>query len=369
MTEKIAYVALDVHKDTIVIAVAEEGPSAVEDLGTIVHDVARLLRKLRQIERRGVRLRCCYEAGPTGFGLYRTLNESGFPCEIIAPSLVPQRAGDRVKTDRRDARKLAQYYRAGELTPIYVPDERTEAIRDLERARDDAKKAEKICRAQLSKFLLRQGRRWCGKSYWTKQHLEWMRAQKFDQEAHGWVLVDYLEALDRATARVEELTRRIGDQVETWHLQPLVKALQSFRGIQLVTAVVIAAEIGDLRRFASAGEFMSYLGLVPSERSSGSTCRRGRITRTGNQHVRWMLVESAWNYRFKPRMSRAIRLRNEGVAPGVKRIAWRAQKRLHDRYMRLRGRSKPPQTVVTAVARELAGFIWAVGQEQELLAS
>lgn len=369
MSKKIAHVGLDVHKDSIVIAVAEGDRRDVEEVGMIVHDVQRLLRKLRQIKHRGLDVRCCYEAGPTGFGLYRKLNESGFPCEVIAPSLIPKKSGDRVKTDRRDAKKLAQYYRSGELTPIYVPDERTEAIRDLERSREDAKKAEKVARSHLGKFLLRQGRVWSGKSYWTKTHMAWIRSQKFAEEAHQWVLVDYLETLDRATERVEELTRRIAEQVETWHLQPLVKALQAFRGIRLVTAVGIAAELGDLRRFPSAPELMSYIGGVPSERTSGGKTRRGPITRTGNQHVRWLLVEAAWHYRFKPQMSRAIRERNKGVAQGVQRIAWKAQKRLHLKYTRLRSRSKEPQCVVTAVARELAGFIWAVGQETELLAS
>lgn len=369
MSKRIAFVGLDVHKDTIVIAVAEESREEIEEIGMIVHDVQRLLRKLRQIKRRGFEVRCCYEAGPTGYGLYRKLNESGFPCEVIAPSLIPRKRGDRVKTDRKDAKKLAKYYRSGELTAIYVPDERTEAIRDLERAREDAKKAEKVARSHLGKFLLRHGRPWKGKSSWTKTHMDWIRSQKFTEEAHQWVLLDYIETLDRATERVEGLTRRLAEQIETWHLQPLVKALQAFRGIQLVTAVAIAAELGDLRRFPSAPELMAYIGGVPSERSSGGRTRRGPITRTGNQHLRWLLVESAWHYRFKPQMSRAIRERNKGVAQGVQRIAWKAQKRLHLKYTRMRSRSKEPQCVVTAVARELAGFIWAVGQEKELLAS
>jgi transposase len=368
MLRKIAFVGLDVHKDTITVAMAE-GTGPALKITTITHDVPRLVRSLRKIQKSGYEVRCCYEAGPTGFGLYRKLNESGISCEVIAPSLVPKRSGNRIKTDRRDAVNLAHYYRSGDLTPIRVPDENTEAIRDLERAREDAKKAEKVARSHLTKFLLRQDRHWTGRSYWTKQHMEWIRSQKFEQEAHQWVLVDYIEALQRATQRVDELTQRIAEQVETWSLQPLVKALQSFRGVQLVTAVVIAAELGDLKRFRKASELMAYIGLVPAEQSSGERTQRGRITRTGNEHVRWILVEAAWHYRFKPTMSQAIRKRNEGVAPGVRQIAWAAQKRLHLKYSKLRARGKEPQKVVTSVARELCGFIWAVGQEKELLAS
>lgn len=368
MEQKIAFIGLDVHKDTITIALAK-GRACVVHVGTIAHDIPQLIRKLRRIERQGYELRCCYEAGPTGFGLYRRLNESGISCEIIAPSLIPKKSGNRIKTDRRDARNLARQFRSGDLTPIHVPDEKTEAIRDLERSRGDAKKAEKVARSHLSKFLLRQGRRWTGKSNWTKGHMDWIRSQKFEEEAHQWVLVDYIETLERATERVDELTQRIAEQVETWSLKPLVKALQSFRGIRLVTAVVVAAELADLKRFPTASELMAYLGLVPSEQSSGERTRRGRITRTGNEHARWILVEAAWNYRFKPRMSHAIRKRNEGVAPGVRQIAWAAQKRLHLKYTRLRRRGKESQKVVTSVARELAGFIWAVGQENELLVS
>jgi transposase len=274
-----------------------------------------------------------------------------------------------VKTDRRDAVKLARFLRSGDLTEVHVPEPATEAMRDLERARDDAKKAERTARHQLSKFLLRHGRRYDGKTAWTGMHLEWIRGQIFDHEAHNRVLVDYVHAVEGATERVRQLTKDIGDLVETWSLRPLVKALQALRGVQLVSAVILAAELGDFARFASAPALMAYVGLVPSEHSSGETQRRGRITRAGNGHVRRILVESAWSYRFRPAMSREIRMRNEGVAPGVQAIAWKAQQRLSTRYRKLMARGKNKQQTVTALARELAGFVWSIARQPQLLAN
>jgi transposase len=288
---------------------------------------------------------------------------------VIAPSLVPKTAGDRIKTDRRDAVKLARFLRSGDLTEVHVPEAATEAMRDLERSRDDAKKAERVARHQLSKFLLRNGRRYEGKTAWTGMHLDWVRKQVFDHEAHNRVLVDYVQSVENATARVARLTKDITDLVETWSLRPLVKALQALRGVQLITAVILAAEIGDFARFASAPALMAYLGLVPSEHSSGESKKRGRITRTGNRHVRRILVESAWSYRFRPTMSWEIRKRNEGVAPAVQAIAWKAQHRLNGRYKKLQGRGKNKQQTVTALARELAGFVWSIARQPQLLAS
>lgn len=366
--EKVRFVGLDVHSQSIAIAVADPDGSLPENLAIIPNETTGLLRQLRKLG--ALReLRCCYEAGPTGFGLCRALQEAGVNCIVVAPSLVPTQSGNRVKTDRRDAVKLARFLRSGDLTAIYVPTSETEAIRDLERSRDDAKKAERVARHQLGKFLLRHGRRYEGKSAWTATHLDWVRKQQFEQPAHQRVLVDYLKTVEDNTARVTRLTKDIAELVEGWSLAPLVKALQAFRGVQLVTAVVIAAELGDLKRFASAPELMGYLGLVPSEHSSGESKKRGRITRTGNGHVRRVLVEAAWSYRYRPSMSYEIRRRNEGVAEGVKKISWKAQQRLHGRYQKLMGRGKTKQKTVVAVARELAGFIWAIGREEQLLAS
>jgi transposase len=363
----VRFVGLDVHKDSIVLALAE-GDQAPEVLATLPHDIPRLIRRLRKLGSTGA-LRCCYEAGPTGFGLCRALREAGIACEVVAPALVPKRSGDRIKTDKRDAIRLARFHRSGDLTVVHVPEESTEAMRDLERARDAAKRAERVCRHQLSKLLLRHGRRYEGGRAWTKSYFEWVRKQHFGHEAQNRVLADHLKAVEDASARVERLTQDITSLVETWTQYPLVKALQAMRGIQLVTATTLVAEVGDFRRFASAPQFMAFVGLVPSEHSSGESVQRGRITRTGNAHVRRVLIEAAWAYRLRASMSRTIRLRNEGVAERVKDIAWRAQHRLHDRYVRMLGRGKNKQRTVTAIARELAGFVWSIAREDKLLAA
>jgi transposase len=366
--QKVRFVGLDVHKESIAIAVAEGDGGAPENVATIPNDTTLLIKRLKKLGQ-GASLRCCYEAGPTGYVLHRALVAAGIDSVVIAPSLVPKTAGDRIKTDRRDAVKLARFLRSGDLTEVHVPEAATEAMRDLERSRDDAKKAERVARHQLSKFLLRHGRRYEGKTAWTGMHLDWVRRQMFDHEAHNRVLVDYVHAVENGTARVARLTKDIVDLVESWSLRPLVKALQSLRGVQIVTAVILAAELGDFARFASAPALMAYLGLVPSEHSSGETKKRGRITRTGNRHVRRILVESAWSYRYRPAMSREIRKRNEGVTPAVQAIAWKAQHRLNARYRKLLGRGKNKQQTVVALARELAGFVWSIARQPQLLAA
>jgi transposase len=365
--QKIRFVGLDVHKDSIAIAFADGDGSSPENVATMPNDTTMLLKRLAKLGV-GAKLRCCYEAGPTGFLLQRVLAAAGVECVVVAPSLVPRTAGDRVKTDRRDAVKLARFLRSGDLTEVHVPDAATEAMRDLERSRDDAKRAERTARHQLSKFLLRHGRIYDGKTAWTGMHLDWIRGQMFEHEAHNRVLVDCVQTVQNATARVERLTQDIVELVESWSLRPLVKALQALRGVQVITAVILAAELGDFARFATAPALMAYLGLVPSEHSSGETRKRGRITRTGNGHVRRVLVESAWSYRHRPTMSWAIRKRNEGVAPAVQAIAWKAQHRLHGRYKKLLGRGKNKQQTVTALARELAGFVWSIARQTQLLA-
>jgi transposase len=357
--ETVRFVGLDVHADSIAIAVAEPGRSQPAVLATIPNDKSKLLKRLRSLGR----VRCCYEAGPTGFQLQRDLTAAGIPCEVIAPSLVPAKAGDRVKTDRRDAVKLARFLRSGDLTAIHVPDSATEAMRDLERARSDAVKAERAARQQLNHFLLRHGRRYTGKTKWTANHFRWVREQLFEHEAQRRVLGDYLAAVLSASDRVDGLTRSVVELVDSWALRPLVKALQSMRGISTLGAVVLAAEIGDFRRFASAGEFMSYTGLVPSENTTGEARQQGRITKCGNAHVRRTLVEAAWAYRFRPGRSEVLRRRSKGVSAEVQRVAWKAQERLCGRYRRLMGRGKEKNKVATAIARELAGFVWAIARE------
>lgn len=364
--ESLVYGGLDVHKDSIVIGVAREGREAAKAWKTIPYDVVRLRKALKMLVKDGETLKVCYEAGPTGFGLCRRLREAGIDCIVVAPSLVPGKPGDRVKTDRRDAMRLAHFLRSGDLTEVYVPEEAVEAIRDLERARDDAKKAERAARHQLSKFLLRHDRRYEGTA-WTVRHRDWVRTQKFAYPAQQRVLEDYLKTVEDLAERVTRLTQAMEELVQETALAPMVKALQSFRGISTVSAVTIAAEVGDLRRFPTPGQFMSYVGLVPSEDSSGKRRRQGPITRCGNGFVRRILVETAWHYRHVPTMSKELRRRNQGVAEGVRRIAWKAQQRLHKRMYRLIHAGKSAQKATTAVARELAGFVWAVGQEPSLL--
>jgi transposase len=294
--------------------------------------------------------------------LARRLNAAGIFCMVVAPSMIPVRPGERIKTDRRDARRLAELHRAGQLVEVKIPEVETEAMRDLERARDDAKNAERAARHQLDKFLLRQGRSW-SENKWTRLHWAWIERQEFPVEALRRVLSDYIRAVREATARVERLEKDIEEMVESWALAPLVRAFQALRGVGLLTAVILAAEIGDYARFGTPRELMSYLGLVPSESSSGQRRRQGRITRTGNGHVRRILIEASWNYRFRPRPSRAIRKRRESQPAEVVAIAEKAERRLSRRFQHLTQKGKVSQKVATAVARELAGFVWAIARE------
>ena len=360
MIATLRYVGLDVHKDSTTIAVAEGSGGDAVVFGKRSSGPGDIQAVLAKLGGPG-RIRCCYEAGPTGSVLVRHLRAAGYCCEVVAPSLVPQDPS-RVKTDRRDACRLAHFLRSGDLTPVAVPDAITESIRDLVRARDDAKNAERVVRHQLQKFLLRHGRVW-SKSSWTQAHGQWLRTQTFEHAALTAVWSDALTAVEQATERVASLTQAIGEQVVGWSGGPLVKALQAFRGIQLVTAATLVPEIGDFSRFDHPRQLMAYLGLVPSEHSSGGSRRQGRITRTGNRSVRRVLVESAWSYRLRANRSVAIRLRNVGVAAGVQKIAWKAQQRLHKRSVRLLSRGKCKQEVVVAIARELAGFVWAAARE------
>jgi transposase len=367
MSTTLRYVGLDVHKESITIAVAESDRTPAREFTTVANDWPKLHRALKRLSPTPATLRCCYEAGMTGYGLHRRMKKAGIDCVVIAPALVPKQPGNHIKTDRRDAAKLAHFLRSGDLTPIYVPDEECEALRDLERSREAAVRAERVARQHLRSFLLRHERPY-HRTQWTWDHIDWIRKQKFDNPMLQQVLCDYIKVTEDAGERLKQVTADLEEHAQQTCLWPLIKALQALRGIRLVTAASIAAEIGDFRRFKSARQFMAYLGLVPSEYSSGESSRRGRITRCGNRWVRTLLIESSWHYRFPPKMSRQLRARNQGVAPGVQRIAWKAQHRLHKRLYRLTARGKRSQQAVVAIARELAGFIWAVGQEAELLA-
>jgi transposase len=357
------FVGLDVHAETIAAAVAEGGGGEVRSVGTIPNTpeaAARLLRKLGP----AARLRVCYEAGPCGYGLHRQLTELGIDCAVVAPSLVPTRPGDKVKTDRRDALKLARAHRAGDLTAVWVPDEAHEALRDLTRAREDALAEVHRARARLRGFLLRQGLRPpAGVKAGTLRHRDWLAHLELGQPAHRVVLAESLTALDQATARLGRLEAAIAEQAAASPLAPLLGALQCLRGVAAVTAATLAAEPGDLTRFAPPRQLMAYAGLVPGERSSGGRTRRGGITKTGNAHVRRVVVEAAWHYRHPPRVGTTLRRRQAGQPAAAVETAWKAQGRLHKRFRRLLGRGKLKQEAVVAVARELLGFLWAIAQQ------
>jgi len=360
------FVGLDVHSKTVAIAVAEEGREPARLLKQVPNDLSRILKALDRLGPREA-LRCAYEAGPTGYGLQRALSAAGIDCIVIAPSKMPKAAGDRVKTDKKDAVRLAHFLRSGDLVAIHVPDEACEAMRDLLRAREDAKRAQLRARHQLSKYLLRHGRRW-PKSNWTRDHHEWIERQNFEHPAQNRALQEYLHTVNEATARIDRYDALLAELVPSTEQAALIEALQAFRGIQLLTAASIAYELGDLRRFRAAKKLMSFVGLVPSEDSSGDRVRRGSITKAGNGALRRLLIEAAWSYRHAPREAYRLKKRAEGVAPGVRVIAWKAQVRLNKRYRRLVARGKPKQKTLVAVARELAGFLWDAARQEVLLA-
>ena len=357
------YVGLDVHKETIAVGVARSGRGKPEYFGEIKNSVAAVRKLLRRLSPDGEVLQICYEAGPCGYGLYRQIKSLGHDCEVVAPSLIPRKAGERMKTDRRDGLKLAHEHRAGGLTAVWVPGEEQEAVRDLTRAREDMKAIETKARQRLGAFLLRHGRVFEGKSRWTQAHFRWLETVKFDQPLQQLVLQEYLDAVTDARRRVEALERQMRQALPGWSLGVVAEALMALRGLSLIAAMTTLAELGDITRFDSPRELMGYLGLVPSEHSSGGTRRQGGITRTGNGHVRRVLVEAAWNYRFPARKTRDIQKRAEKTSAAVQAIAWQAQKRLCGRYQALMRAGKEKKQVTTAVARELAGFIWAIACE------
>ena len=364
MTEFSAYVGLDVHKDTIAVAVALPGREEPEYRGEIKNQRKSLLRLIRSLSPHGEVVSFCYEAGPCGYGVYREIIETGHHCEVVAPSLIPRRAGERVKTDRRDAVKLARLHRSGELTAVWVPGEEQEAMRDLTRAREDMKAIELKARQRLGAFLLRHGRVYrAGKSRWTQQHFRWLEEQKFEHPMQQVVFQEYVDTVTEARRRVVGLEGQMREALERWSLRPVVEGLMALRGVDVVTAMTVLAEVGDLTRFDSPRELMSFLGLVPSEHSSGGRRRQGGITKTGNGHVRRVLVEAAWSYRFPARKTRHLRCKASAAPPAVQAMAWAAQKRLCARYLHLFHAGKVKCQVTTAVARELVGFIWAIACE------
>ena len=362
MEEFIKYVGLDVHGKTIASSVADSRSSEVRYVGQIANTPEALVKLVNQLASKGAVLSFCYEAGPCGYGIHRQLTALGHQCQVIAPSLIPKKAGDRVKTDRRDSLMLARLHRAGELTAVWVPDGEHEALRDLTRARGDMKDLERRARQQLLAFLLRQGRRYEGKSHWTQAHSRWLETVKFDHPTQQIVLQEYIDAVASCSKRVAALDKQIEQAASTSVVWPVIEALMALRGVQLLTATILVAEVGDLRRFVGAPQLMAYLGLVPSEHSSGEKQRRGGITKTGNSHARRVLAEAAWTYRFPARKTRTLQKRAAQCDEKVQAIAWDAQKRLCHRYRHLTDGGKLKVQACTAVARELAGFIWAIGQ-------
>lgn len=359
------FVGLDVHADSIAVAVAEDGRDGeVRTLGTIPNH-GDAVRKLVQKLGGAKELRACYEAGPTGYALYWQLVELGVECEVVAPSLIPTKSGDRVKTDRRDAMKLARCYRAGELTAVWVPDRAHEALRDLVRARESAKKDQLRARHRLGKFLLRGGRRSPeAHTAWGTAHLDWIRGQKFEHTAQQVTMIDYLSEVDHAAERLRRLEQAIDDAVKTAHptTRAIIDGLQALRGVAKLTATTLAVEVGRFSRFEGARQLMSWSGTTPSEHSTGGPGRhrRGTMTKAGNAHLRRVLFEAAWSYRHYPKKSVALQKRQRQLPAHLNEIAWKAQHRLHKRYVVLLGRGKPHTKVIAAIARELLGFVWAL---------
>jgi transposase len=364
MKEFSKYVGLDTHKETLAVAVADAMGGKSRFYGEIANSPEAIRKLVKDLCPDGEVISFCYEAGPCGYELYRQISQLGHHCSVVAPSLIPTKPGERVKTDRRDSEKLSRLDRAGELTPVWVPDQEQEAMRDLTRAREDMKGLERTTKQRLNAFLLRYGRIYgSGKSRWTRAHFRWMEGLKFDVAVQQIVFQEYVEAAKQAEARVAGLEREMEKALENWVLAPVVEALMALRGIKLISAMTIIAELGDITRFDSPRQLMSFLGLVPSEASSGLHRRQGAITKTGNGHVRRVLVEAGWCYRFPARKTAHLQRRAQTCSAAVQAIAWKAQKRLCGRYLHLIGRGKLKVQVCTAVARELVGFIWAIACE------
>jgi len=367
---KIRFVGLDVHADTIAVAVAEPN-GEVRSLGIIpnrLESIRKLVAKLGPAKQ----WKACYEAGPCGYVLYWQLTALGVSCEVVAPSLVPVKPGDRVKTDRRDATKLARSYRAGDLTPVWVPDADHEALRDLVRAREDARQDQHRARHRLSKFLLRHDRRPPEnvKKHWTLKYMTWIQEHvHFDQPALETTLLDYVHEVEHMAERIQQLEKAITEAIQKAppEMRAVIEALQSLRGVAQLTAVTVVAELGSLSRFSNPRQLMGYSGLVSSEHSSGNRIQRGPITKTGNAHLRRVIIESAWAYQHRPWMGGFLlkRQRDLNLTPEVKEIAWKAQWRLHTRYKKLAAANKKKPQIVTAVGRELLGFIWAIAVHTE----
>lgn len=355
------HIGIDDHKDTLAIAVASDHASQARFFANIANRPDAITKAFKQLAKDGSQLVCYYEAGPCGYTLHRQLTAMGHACHVVAPSLTPRRAGHRVKTDRRDCINLAQLGRAGELADVWVPDTEHEAMRDLTRLREDALIMQRRARQQLSAFLLRQGRHYDpARNKWTQIFMRWLDTLSFDSPITHSVFQQYVQMVHMATAQLQAIEKQITDTIANWQLKPVVDALISLRGVDVVTAITVLSELGDLRRFDSPRQLMAYLGLVPSEHSTGSKTQRGPITKTGNRHVRRVLVEGAWSYRHRARMTAHMKRKNQNAPAIAQTISWQAQQRLCKRYRHLVESGKHKNQVTTAIARELSGFIWAI---------
>lgn len=358
------FIGLDVHKNSIDVAIAAGFVAGeVRSYGKIGGELTDLDRLIRRLGYPKDRLRIVYEAGPCGYGIYRHLQGKGIHCTVVAPSLTPRRAGDRVKTDRRDSITLARLHRAGELTAVYVPRPEDEAMRDLTRAREDAKSAERKAKQRLNSFLLRHGCHYSGRQKWSLAHRRWLSDQSFTDPARQIAFQEYVDSIEECERRVQRLTDQIGERVGSWRMKPVVEAFQAMRGVSLLVAVTLVAEVGDLGRFDRPEQLMAYLGLVPSENSSGDRRKLGSITKCGNGHARRVLIQGAWTYRHPARVGRRLRDRREQLPSEICQIGWKAQVRLCARYRQLVARGKPSQVAVTAIAREMAAFLWAIARQ------
>ena len=352
-----AFIGFDTAKKKHAVAIADVGREGeIRYLGEIDSSPLTIERMIRKLAGRYEKLHFCYEAGPTGYGLYRQVRGLGHDCTVVAPSLIPKKSGERVKTNRRDAVTLARLFRAGELTSVWVPDTVHEAVRDLVRARETASQDLRRKRQQLLSFLLRHGRIFSGRQHWSRAHLRWLAQQKFDHPAQQIVFQDAVDAIDDAAARLRRLDEQVAAIVPSWSMAPVVEAYQAMRGVSFVVAVTFVAEIGDLRRFDNPRQLMAFLGLVPSERSTGERVRRAGLTLAGNKRARRVLIEGAWSYRYPARVSQTLQARLEGLPKAVREIAWKAQIRLCARYRRLNAAGKKLPVVIAAIAREMAAM-------------
>jgi transposase len=358
------YVAFDTAKLKHAVAIAEGGRGGeIRFVGEVENRPATIERLIKKLAGRHKKLQVCFEAGPTGYGLYRQMQALGHDCLVVAPALIPKRSGERVKTNRRDALTLARLFRAGELSGVWVPDEVHEAVRDLVRGRTTAAEDVRRKRQQLLSFLLRHGRLYTGGDHWTRAHRRWLADQSFDHPAQQIVFQDGVAAIEDAVERQHRLEEQLASLVPKWSMAPVVTAYQAMRGVSFLVAVTFAAEIGDVRRFDNPRQLMSFLGLVPAERSTGETVRRSGLTLAGNRRARRVLVEAAWSYRHPARVSETLRVRLEALPKAIRDIAWKAQVRLCGRYRRLSAAGKKLPVIIAAIAREMAAFLWAIGRQ------